>query len=169
MSTFDENENSARTSSYISRFGGTGRVIVIRLKTGSDLLQSLIEIIDEKGLKAAVILSGVGLLSRANLRNCKSLPEKFPITDQNRSYQCFEFPLEILTISGNISLAEGKTHVHSHLTLSYVDNETIRVIGGHMIEGCIVHGFAEIILMELVDVEMVKEYDEETKTIQLFS
>jgi predicted DNA-binding protein with PD1-like motif len=59
--------------------------------------------------------------------------------------------------------------VHSHLTLSYVDNETIRVIGGHMIEGCIVHGFAEIILMELVDVEMVKEYDEETKTIQLFS
>ena len=154
---------------YLSRYGRTGRVLVLRLKTGNDLLQTLNKIIEEKGFKAAVILSGVGLLSSARLRNCKSLPENFPITDRNRSYQIFTYPLEILSISGNISIAEGKPLLHAHLTLSYVEDEVIHVIGGHMVEGCIVHGFAEIILLELTDIEMVKTFDEETKTLQLFS
>ena len=78
-------------------------------------------------------------------------------------------PLEILSISGNVSTAEGKPLLHAHLTLSYIDDGEIRVIGGHMIEGCNVHGFAEIILMELVNIDMIKAYDDETKTLQLFS
>ncbi len=152
----------------VSKEAQSGRVIVARLKTGSDLYKSLQEIVQEYGLKAAVILSGVGLLSKGKLRNCKTLPEEFPITDLNRDYASFDVPLEILGISGNVSMAEGKPHVHAHLTLSYIHDEKIRVIGGHMIEGSIIYGFSEIIIMELTDIEMHKEYDPETKTLQLF-
>jgi len=157
------------SNKYLSRIGETGRVLVVRLRSGSDLLPVLGEILKEKDFEAGVILSAVGLLSNARLRNCKSLPENFPITDQDRSFQKFKLPLEILSMSGNITMAEGKPLVHSHLTLSYVEDESIHVVGGHLIEGCIVHGFAEIIVMELTDIDMIKNYDEETKTLQLFS
>lgn len=162
-------ENIERKSRFISRFGEAGRAIVIRLKTGSDLLLELSEFFEQTGIRAGVILSGVGLLSRAKLRNCRSLPEEFPITDKNRSFNSFNSPLEILSMSGNISMVEESALLHSHLTLSYVDDGKIRVVGGHLIEGCIVHGFAEIIVLELNAIEMIKAYDEETKTYQLFS
>ena len=144
-------------------------MIVARLKPGSDLLGSLKEIVTGERVKAGVILSGVGLLGVAKLRNCKSLPEDYPITDENRTYLSFSRPLEILSLSGNITVAEGNPLVHAHVTLSHVEGGEIGVIGGHLIEGCIIFGFAEIILMELRDIAMEKKYDEETRTIQLFA
>ena len=156
------------TNRYDVRSGEAGRVIVARLKPGSDLLGSLQEIVGIKGIKAGVILSGVGLLGEARLRNCKSLPEEYPITDENRTYLYFSKPLEILSLSGDITVAEGSPLVHAHITLSHVEGGEIGVIGGHLIEGCTIFGFAEIILMELRDIEMEKNYDEETRTLQLF-
>jgi predicted DNA-binding protein with PD1-like motif len=156
------------TNRYDVRSGETGRVIVARLKPGSDLLGSLHEIVDKEEIRAGVILSGVGLLGEARLRNCKSLPEEYPITDENRTYLSFSRPLEILSLSGNITVAEGSPLVHAHVTLSHVEGDEIGVIGGHLIEGCTIFGFAEIILLELEDIEMEKNYDEETRTLQLF-
>ena len=129
-------------------------MIVARLKPGSDLLGSLQEIVAREGVKAGVILSGVGLLGEARLRNCKSLPEEYPITDENRTYLSFSRPMEILSLSANITMAEGKPLVHAHVTLSHVEGDEIGVIGGHLIEGCIIFGFAEIILIELKDIKM---------------
>jgi predicted DNA-binding protein with PD1-like motif len=156
------------TNRYDVRSGEAGRVIVARLKPGSDLLGSLQEIVGKEGVKAGVILSGVGLLGEARLRNCKSLPEEYPITDENRTYLSFSRPLEILSLSGNITVAEASPLVHAHVTLSHVEGGEIGVIGGHLIEGCTIFGFAEIILMELRDIEMEKNYDEKTRTLQLF-
>ncbi len=165
----NEDTSTDESRNYISKTGNTGRVVVSRLKTGSDLLRSLEKIIEEKGVRSGVIMSGVGLLSHAKLRNCRTLPDEFPITDQNRSYLSFEKPSEIIGLSGNVGIADGKPLVHAHLTLSYIEDEAIRVIGGHMIEGSTVFGFAEVIIMELTDIEMIKEYDEETKTLQYFT
>jgi predicted DNA-binding protein with PD1-like motif len=156
------------TNRYDVRSGEAGRVIVARLKPGSDLFGSLQEIVGKEGVRAGVILSGVGLLGEARLRNCKSLPEEYPITDENRTYLSFSRPLEILSLSGNIMVAEGNPLVHAHVTLSHIEGDEIRVIGGHLIEGCTIFGFAEIILVELRDIEMEKNYDEETRTLQLF-
>ena len=152
----------------ISRLGKSGKVFVARMKSGNDLLRALNNLLEEHNIKAGVILSGVGLLRRAGLRNCKSLPKEYPITDENRSYMEITNPLEILTLSGNISEVEGKSWVHAHVTLSYIDGEEIHVVGGHLIEGCIIFGFAEVIIMELKDIDMRKTFDEETKQMQLF-
>jgi len=153
---------------YVCRSGKAGRIIVARLMPESDLLLSLRRLTEDEDLKAGVILSGVGLLRKARLRNCKVLPEEYPITDLHRSFISFEKPLEILGLSGNVSDVEGKPWVHAHITLSSVNDGKVSVIGGHLIEGCIVFGFAEIILMELENISMKKEFDEETKTLQLF-
>lgn len=153
---------------YVSRIGKSGRVLVARIMPGSDLLQSIRTIVEKHGIKAGVIISGVGLLRKARLRNCKALPKEYPITDTNRSFLTFEKPLEILALSGNISELEGKPWVHIHITLSHADGGSIEVIGGHLLEGCIVFGFAEIFIMELEDIDMKKRFDKETKTLQLF-
>ena len=153
----------------ISKTSQPGKIIISRIKTGSDLFLSLQKIVDKSGIRSAVILSGVGLLRKAKIRNCKTLPEDFPITDSNRSFNSFEAPLEILGLSGNVSISGESIIVHAHLNLSYVDEEKIRVIGGHLIEGCKVFGFAEVFLLELPGIEMVINYDEETRTLQLFT
>ncbi|MBC8225391.1 DNA-binding protein [Candidatus Bathyarchaeota archaeon] len=156
------------TDRYIVRSGRPVRVIVARVKPGSDLLRSLQKVAAEEGITSGVIVSGVGLLKQARLRNCKRLPDEYPITDANRTYLSFEKPLEILSISGNVTLAEGEPLVHAHLTLSKVEGDEITVIGGHLIEGCVVFGFSEFAILELEGIEMVKRFDEETQTLQLF-
>lgn len=154
---------------FVTRSCGSGKVVAARIKSGSDLLRSLQEIVKEEEIKAGIILSGVGLLSKAKLRNCKSLPDEFPITDENRSFLSYETPLEILGVSGNISTVDGGQLVHAHLALSYSEEGKVGVIGGHLIKGCVVFGFAEIFILELTGIEMVKRFDEETKTHQLFA
>ena len=153
---------------YITRTGRSGRVFVARLKLGSDLLHSLQEIVIEEGIMAGVILTGLGLLGEARLRNCESVPKEFPITDSNRSFLDYNEPLEILSLSGTVSTAEGSPLIHAHITLSGVEKKGIKVIGGHLIDGCVVAAFAEVVIMELEDIEMVKGYDAETRTLQLF-
>jgi predicted DNA-binding protein with PD1-like motif len=157
------------TDRYIARSGKPGRVIVARVKPGSDLLRSLQKVVAEERVTSGVILSGVGLLKQARLRNCKSLPKKYPITDANRTFLSFEKPLEILSISGNVTLTEGELLIHAHLTLSSVEGKEIAVIGGHLIEGCVIFGFSEFAIMELEVIEMAKRFDEETQTLQLFA
>lgn len=153
---------------YVSRFGKSGKVLVARIKPGSDLLQSIRSLVEENGVKAGVILSGVDLLRKARLRNCKIPPKDYPITDANRSFLTFERPLEILALSGNVSEVEGKPWLHAHISLSYVAGDEIKVVGGHLLEGCIIFGFAEVFIMEMKDIDMRKEFDEETRTLQLF-
>jgi len=154
---------------YVNKSGKTGKVLVARIKPGGDLLGSLRNIVQENGVKAGVILSGVGLLERVSLRNCKAFPREYPITDAIRLFLTLERPLEILALSGNVSEVEGKPQVHAHVTLSYVIGDEVMVIGGHVIEGCVVFGFGEVFIMQIEGIEMRKEFDNETKTLQLFT
>jgi len=155
-------------SMYLYRLGRGGKILVARIKPGSDLLKSICSLVEENEIKSGVIMSGVGLLSKARLRNCKILPKEYPITDANRFFLTFERPMEILSLSGNVSEVEGKPWIHAHITLSYIENDEIRVVGGHLLEGCIVFGFAEVFIMKLEGIDMEKRFDEETKTLQLF-
>ena len=84
------------------------------------------------------------------------------------SSQLFEKPLEILAVSGIIYTVKGELNVHAHAVLSFIEDNEISVVGGHLLEGCIVYGFAEIVIMELKEISMEKEFDPETQTLQLF-
>ena len=106
-------------STYVVKDSRQGRVFVARLKPEADLILSIRKIAEEKSVKSGVILSGVGLLRKAELRNCKSLPEKYPITDVNRMFTTIEKPLEILAISGIIYTVKDEPNVHAHALLSF--------------------------------------------------
>jgi len=155
-------------SRYIVKDSCEGKILVARLKPEADLISSIKKIAKEKSMKAGVILSGAGLLRKAHIWNCKSLPEKYPITDDNRLFTTIEKPLEILAVSGIIYTVKGESNVHAHAVLSFIENDKISVVGGHLLEGCIVYGFAEIVIMELEGISMEKEFDPETQTLQLF-
>lgn len=154
---------------FVYRFGVPSRILVVRIKSGSDLLLSLKKLVEENEIRAGVIVSGVGLLGKAYIRNVKMFPEKFPISDKHRAIVSFDGPLEILSLSGNISLIDGKPSIHVHATLSFYDGTGIDVVGGHVVEGCIIFSFAEIIIMEIGNISMQKSFDMETKTFQLFA
>jgi len=156
-------------SRYVVRDSRQGKILVARLKPEADLLLSIKKIAEKKSVKSGVILSGAGLLRKAHIRNCKSLPREYPITDANRMFTTIERPLEVLAISGIIYTVKGEPNVHVHVVLSFIENGKISVVGGHLLEGCLIYGFAEIVIMELEEINMEKTFDSETRTLQLFA
>jgi len=153
---------------YRLRSGTLKRIFIARIKRGNVLLLSLIKIVVAEGIKSGVILSVVGALSRASLRNVESLPNELPITDENRRYTVIEKPWEVLSLSSNIGEIEDTSVVHAHITLSTVQKNEVKSIGGHLVEGCVVFPFAEIVIAEISGISMKKTFDNDTKTFQLF-
>ncbi len=147
--------------------GKLGRVVVMRLAPGADLLKSLQEIAQQEKLAAGVILSGAGSLSRATLRNVRSFPEEFPITDRNRNYTPKQETLELVSLTGNISLKNGEPLIHCHVTVSS-GTEDGKAYGGHLVEGCIVFSTCEVVLAELTGIEMTRHTDPETRAFELY-
>ncbi len=66
--------------------GSLGRVIALHLAPDTDLLKAIKEVIKGEKITSGLILSGAGSLKQCVLRNVRTFPERFPITDQNRVY-----------------------------------------------------------------------------------
>ena len=147
--------------------GKIGRIVVIRLAPGCDLLQSLEEVARKEGISSGLILGGAASLRRVVLRNPRGYPKAFPITDENRIFTSLEGPLELLTISGNVSLREdGQLVVHAHVTVSLGCPEST-TYGGHLVAGAIIYSTGELVLAETEGVELQRVLNEETKTYEL--
>jgi predicted DNA-binding protein with PD1-like motif len=124
------------------------KVMAFRLLPGADLKQELRRIVEERGLRAGCIVSCVGSLARARLRMAGA-------TSEADSFKSVDEPTEIISLVGTLC-PDG---LHLHMTVAGRDGQCI---GGHVVEGCIVHTTAELIVAELPDVEFRREYDPET-------
>ena len=121
----------------------------LRLLPGSDLKKELVSFATQNNLKASSILTGIGSLNRLCLRKA----------DQGQLLQAEEC-FEILSIQGTLSL-------HGvHLHMSVADNSG-KVAGGHLMEGCQIFTTAEITLLEQQDVEFFREKDLKTGYLEL--
>jgi predicted DNA-binding protein with PD1-like motif len=147
--------------------GELGRIIALRLPPDADVYRTLEEVARREQIASGVILSGLGSLREVTLRNVRLFPKEFPIQDRNRIYTPKAEPLEMLSLSGNISQRNGEVHVHAHIVISS-GLEDGRVYGGHLSEGCIVFSTAEIILASVRELGMIREMDPETRVIELF-
>jgi predicted DNA-binding protein with PD1-like motif len=147
--------------------GQLGRVIVLRLAPGNDILKTIKEVAEKENIKAGIVLSGAASLTQATLRNVRMFPNKFPITDRERIYIEKEEPLEMLNLSGNISSNKGEVHVHCHLTISSGLDDGI-AYGGHLVDGCIVFSTGEIAIAEVSGVAIERQVDPETKALELY-
>jgi predicted DNA-binding protein with PD1-like motif len=147
--------------------GTLGKLVVMRLGPGCDIMKSLGEIAKKKNFQSGVVLSGAGSLSQVTLRNVRLFPDEFPITDRNRIYTPKKEPLEVLSLSGNIAQKDGEVHIHCHITISS-GLEDGRAYGGHLSEGCLVLSYCEIVIAEIKDLEMKRDIDPETHALELY-
>lgn len=115
-----------------------------RLTPRQDLKKALLEYCMSQDLKAATLLSGVGSLSEAQLR----------LSDGNKATR-LAGPFEIVSLIGTLN-AEA---VHLHIAISDSDGKTT---GGHLLEGCLIHTTAEIVLLEIPCVDFQRVHDKNT-------
>jgi len=155
-----------RTRLWNSGSGSAGRILVLTIEPDNDLFLTLKKAVEEEGIRSGIVVSAVGSLKRALLRNVKRFPDNLPITDEDRLFREFEGPLEILSLSGNISRQEGEAIVHGHITVSRVRDGEVEVLGGHLVEGCITWVKVEVAILE-TELGMVRKWNPERKTWEL--
>ena len=124
-----------------------GRTLVCRLKYDSDMLDSIKELAERNGLNAATF-SAIGAVKGAGITFYDQKEKRYRdlVIDK---------PLEVLACPGNVGKLKGETIVHAHITLS--DDEG-HAFGGHLTKGTKVFSI-EVIMTELRDIELVREYD----------
>lgn len=120
------------------------RIHCFRMRRGDDLRQSLERYVREQHIRAAVVLSAVGCVSRAVIRDASGV-----------TVHTLEEHLEIVSLMGTLS--EERTHLHIALS-----REDLSTVGGHLKDGCIVNTTAEVVLLELSGVAFGAGYDPET-------
>jgi len=121
-----------------------------RLDHGADLLEEITAICLENDIRLGRV-EAIGAVRKAHLA----------FYDQNTfEYQFFTIdkPLEILKLTGNISLKEGNPFVHAHIALA---DKTGAVYGGHLASGTIIFA-CEVIIESIQGASFERNFDEET-------
>ncbi len=121
-----------------------GRFHALRLRPGQDLKPALTAYVKKHNLKAAAVVTCVGSLRRAQLR----------LADRSQG-TTLEGPFEIVSLVG----CGGVHGWHLHLTLADGQGKTV---GGHLLEGNSIYTTAEIVLVELEELEFLRLPDRET-------
>ena len=123
---------------------GSFRCHCVRLHRGDDLLESIKSLCVEKHIACGVILSGVGCLLSARIRDASG------VTIRTVDDHC-----EIVSLNGTVS--ESRCHVHIALS-----REDLGTIGGHLCPGCIINTTCELVICEIPGVGIDREFDNET-------
>ena len=116
----------------------------VRLRRGDDLLVSIKEVAKEKKIRAGVVLSAVGCISRGFVRDASG------VTIREIPEHC-----EIVSLNGTVS----DKRCHLHIALS---KEDLSTIGGHLCPGCLINTTCELIIGEIPGVLFDVEEDPET-------
>ena len=120
------------------------KTVCRRLHRGDDLLLSIRTLCEREKIDAAVVLSAVGCVTRAVLRDAGGV-----------NLRSVDEPCEIVSLNGTAS----RTRCHLHLALS---REDLSTIGGHMMPGCIVNTTCELVLGVLEHMRFDVEQDAQT-------
>ena len=116
----------------------------LRLKPNQDLKEELGAVAAHHSIQAGFILTGVGSLRQATLRFAnQATPHKF------------EQKFEIISLGGTLS----QSGAHLHIALG--DREG-KVIGGHLVPGCIVYTTAEIVIGITDEFTFQRSQDQQT-------
>ena len=116
----------------------------LRLHRGDDLLESIRALAKQEHIRAGVVLSSVGCISRGRVRDASG------VTIREIGEHC-----EILSVNGTVS----EKRCHLHIALS---REDLSCLGGHLCPGCIINTTCELVIGELPGVEIDVEFDPET-------
>ena len=145
------------------------RLVQFRVKTNTDLLMAIEEAIKIEGIRAGVIVSGIGALKKAVFRNLRWFPKNYPVSPQDRLYLEMEKPMELVSLIGWIApKKEGGVEIHAHFSASTVKNDNVVTLGGHLTEGTICGIKVVVALLVLSDDMVYADEDQETKTLDIY-
>ncbi len=126
------------------------RTLIGQLPHGADLFESLTEIVQRENIRLGRI-SGIGATTHAIVA----------YYDQNtKKYNSLEFSggMEILSLSGNVSIRDEKPFVHVHILLGDAKGN---VFGGHLLPGTKLFA-CEVTIDEFDGNGLVRGFDERT-------
>jgi predicted DNA-binding protein with PD1-like motif len=107
------------------------RMFMGRLQRGDDLHFTLLKFCEENNIRSGAI-QGLGAFDRCQVCEYDQ--------DQRLYRPAMEIKtaVEVLNLTGNVSLRDGRPNLHVHATLSYEwdapTGRSIRVVGGHVVE-----------------------------------
>ena len=123
------------------------RVVVMRFKYNTDLLDGLQQAVKDRKIKNAVILSGVGSVTSYHVHAVSSTT--LPAT---LAYSTHQGPMDLIAVDGYV--LGGR--IHAHITMT----DDKKAFGGHLHEGTKVFTFAIITLGVLGDNIDLSRFDD---------
>ncbi|MGB7787737.1 PPC domain-containing DNA-binding protein [Methanoregula sp.] len=133
--------------------GQLGRVFVVRIDDGEDMLVSLRQFVQDKGVRAGSIVF-LGALMEGRM---VTGPEE-PVIPPVPHFVMFEGGWEVFGV-GTIYPGEGGPHIHYHASVGRA---------GHALTGClrekaVTYLIVEAVIYEFTGLSARKEYDEKTQ------
>ena len=129
----------------------TGRAFMFSVSKGEDLLQTIQYFCHHHQVRCGVI-TAIGAVERATFGVYDQKAKKY--TKIN-----IEKEMEILSLSGNVSLFDDKPMVHAHITLSDMEG---KAFGGHLMGGTKVFSL-EVFIQELTGDLKVRKLEKSTQ------
>ena len=130
-------------------------VVVVALRYGDGLLESIREVAKQADIHTGVIISGIGSLRKGHIHTVVS--NRYPPSDE---YLQLEGPLEVAQFGGII--ADYQPHLH--INMMTLDR---RYLGGHIEEGCEVLALMEISILRLKGLKLQRQKVDETSIAHL--
>lgn len=139
--------------------GRMGRVVPLRLRRGTHLMNGLKKVCEESGITPWAILGGIGSLQKMTYQVLAPKRE----TKLGAGYtdpQVVHWPVEIASLQGVVFQSEdGETLLHDHGTFS---DQYGKVYAGHVVTGeNPVLATLDGIVAEIADVKLVRRMDTE--------
>ena len=128
----------------------TGRTFLFNILKGEDLLQTIEEFCIHHDISCGLI-QGIGAVEQATFSIYNQKTKKYTKITKNEE-------MEILSLSGNVSLFDDRPMTHTHITLS--DKEG-KAWGGHLMAGTKIFA-AEIFIQELTGDNKTRKKDKMT-------
>ncbi len=126
----------------------TGRTIYVGLRPGDLVVERLIEVLRQEGIRTGVVISGIGTLDICTLHMVTTVG--YPPIEHFERW--INKPLELAGVQGVI--ADGIPHLHAIVS----DRE--KAYAGHLEMGCRVLYLAEFVIQEATDLHLVRRPDE---------
>jgi len=123
--------------------------IATRLTKGDDLKHSIQHLVAKHRISAGTIASCVGCFTHVHIR----------LAGASETLQLNE-PVEIVSIMGTLT----PLHQHIHISVAKQNGE---VVGGHLMEGCLIDTTAELILHQYHNLSFSREADPKTGFTEL--
>jgi predicted DNA-binding protein with PD1-like motif len=146
----DAKPNSDDVPDVIAMESKIERVVILRFKYQADLLAGMEKAVQERGIKNAVVLSGIGSVRNYHVHSVSN--RTFP--SKNIFVKDASAPADIVSINGYV--IGGR--VHAHMTMTDKD----KAFGGHIEPGTNVFTFAIVTLGVLPDALDLSRVDDKT-------